>query len=167
MIEKEFSQYLGFSNFAVSTVPTPSFNAVRQTVFGLKFDFIEKLHYNLDAKGFIDESCTKEVFLQHFFVDTVPAIPIILHGRSQSDIGYLIDSLREFFKGDYQHDSTLFNTFWAERFMFQTNGDAQIPKVKDKNGISRIISSAKTDDRKSTKEHVINQIVENLKAIPQ
>ena len=42
------------------------------TVFGLKFDFIEKLHYNLDAKGFIDESCTKEIFLQHFFVDTVP-----------------------------------------------------------------------------------------------
>lgn len=140
---------------------------IEQTVFGLNFDFIGKLYDNLLIEGFVNESSTKEIFLQHFFVDTVPETRIILHGRSQSDIGYLIDSLREFFKGDYQHDSTLFNTFWAERFMFQTNGDAQIPKIKDKTGISRIVSSAKRDDRKSTKERIINQIVENLKAVPQ
>lgn len=141
---------------------------VEPTVFGLmSFKFIVQLYENLKAEKFIDESSTKEMFLQHFFVDTVPETRIVLHGRSQSDIGYLIDSLREFFKEEYQHDSTLFNTFWAERFMFQTNGDTQIPKIKDKNGISRIISSAKTGDRKSTKEYIINQIVENLKTVPQ
>lgn len=169
MIERKFSQFLNTPHFAVSTVSTPplSNNTVRQTVFGLNFDFIEKLHYYLDAKEFIDKSCTKEVFSLHFYIDTVPETPIILHGRSQSDIGHLINSLREFFKEEYQHDSTFFNTFWAERFMFKTNRDAHIPKTKDKNGISRIISSAKTEDRKSTKINAINEIVENLRAVPQ
>lgn len=140
---------------------------VEPTVFGLmNVKFIVQLYENLKEEKFIDESCTQEIFLQHFFVDTVPETRIVLHGRSQSDIGCLIDSLRVFFKEDYQ-DKTFFNTFWAERFMLQTNGDAQIPKVKDKNGISRIISSVKTDERKSTKERIINQIVENLKAVPQ
>lgn len=169
MIENQFLQYFNTQHFAFPTIPVPSLsnNTIRQTVFGLNFEFIKKLHYNLNATEFIDESCTQEIFLQHFFVDIVPETPIILHGRSQSDIGHLIKSLREFFKEEYQHDSTLFNTFWAERFMFQTNGDAQIPKIKDKNGISRIISSAKTEDRKSTKEHTIAKIVENLRVIPQ
>ncbi|RLJ34641.1 hypothetical protein CLU97_4158 [Chryseobacterium sp. 7] len=166
MIENEFSQYLGFSNFAVSTVPTPSFNAVRQTVFGLKFDFIEKLHYNLDAKGFIDESCTKEIFLQHFFVDTVPETRIVLHGKNQRDIGCLIGSLREFFKEDYQ-GATFFNKFWADRFELQTNGDSRNPKTKKPNDISKIISEVKTGYRPPTKEQAIAEIVENLKAIPQ
>ncbi|WP_143883522.1 hypothetical protein [Chryseobacterium binzhouense] len=139
---------------------------VKQTVFGLNFDFIGKLYDNLLIEGFVHESSTQEMFLQHFFVDTVPETRIVLHGRSQSDIGYLIDSLREFFKEDYQ-DKTLFNTFWAERFEFQTNGDARTPKVKDKNGISRMISEVKVGNRKSAKECIINQIVENLKTVPQ
>ncbi|SIT13550.1 hypothetical protein SAMN05421786_106148 [Chryseobacterium ureilyticum] len=165
MIGKEFSQYFEVSNFAVPALTVP-INTVRQTVFGLDFAFIEKLHESLSTENFIDEFCTKELFLLHFYIDTIPVIPIILRGRNQSDIGYLINSLREFFKEDYQ-DSTFFNSFWAERFLFLTNGDSQIPKTKDKNGISRIISEVKTGNRKSTKINIINKIVENLRAVPQ
>ncbi|UKB80220.1 hypothetical protein [Chryseobacterium sp. MEBOG07] len=168
MIENEFSQFLSTSHFAVSAVSTPplSNNTVRETVFGLNFDFIGQLHHNLWAKDFINESCTKKVFLQHFYIDTIPKAPIILIGKNQSDIGLLIDSLREFFKEDYQ-DKTFFNTFWAERFKFQTNGDSQNPKIKTSNGISKIISEVKTGNRKSTKINAINEIVENLRAVPQ
>ena len=156
-----------YLNKSIELVQQSVNNQIKETVFGKNYDFIEKLHYYLDAKEFIDKSCTKEVFSLHFYIDTVPETPIILHGRNQSDIGYLINSLREFFKEEYQHNSTLFNTFWAERFMFKTKGDAQFPKTKNKSGISRIISSAKTEDRKSRKINIINEIVENLRAVPQ
>ncbi len=140
---------------------------VEPTVFGLmNVKFIVQLYENLKAEKFLDESCMQEIFLQHFFVDTVPETRIVLHGRSQSDIGYLIDSLREFFKEDYQ-DATFFNKFWAERFELQTKGDSQNPKTKTPGGISKIISEVKTGNRKSAKERIINQIVENLKAVPQ
>lgn len=140
---------------------------VEPTVFGLmSFKFIVQLYENLKAEKFIDESSTKEMFLQYFFVDTVPETRIVLHGRSQSDIGYLIDSLRQFFKGDYQ-GGTFFNKFWADRFEFQTNGDSQSAKTKTPNGISKMISEVRTGNRKSAKEYIINQIVKNLKAVPQ
>lgn len=139
---------------------------IEQTVFGLNFDFIGRLHENLWSKKFIDESCTKEVFLQHFYVDTVPETRIRLIGKNQSDIGLLINSLRDFFKEDYQ-DSMFFNSFWAERFEFQTNGDSKNPKTKTPNGISKIISDVKTGNRKSTKINAINEIVGNLQNIPQ
>lgn len=140
---------------------------VEPTVFGLmSFKFIVQLYENLKAEKFIDESCTKEVFLQHFFVDIVPETPIILYGRNQSDIGLLIDSLREFFKEDYQ-GATFFNKFWADRFEFQTNGDSQNAKTKTPNGISKIISEVKAGNRKSAKERIIIQIVENLRTVPQ
>lgn len=169
MIESEFFQYLGFLNNKISSVQAhnPSNILIKATVFGKDFDFIEKLHENLWAKKFIDDSCTTDIFSQHFFVDTIPQTPIILHGRSQSDLGYLMDSLRVFFSEEYQHNSTFFNTFWAERFMFKTNGDKQFPKMKDKIGISKIISSVKTCDRKSTKMNIIDEIVKNLRTIPQ
>lgn len=151
-----------------TAVPTPerSQAPIEQTVFGLNFDFIGKLYDNLLIEGFVHESSTKEIFLQHFFVDNVPETRIVLYGRSQSDIGYLIDSLREFFKGDYQ-GGTFFNKFWAGRFEFLTNGDSQNPKTKTPNGISKIISEVKTGNRKSGKKKTIAKIVENLRAIPQ
>ena len=137
------------------------------TVFGLmNFKFIVQLYENLREEKFIDESCTQKIFLQHFFVDTVPETRIRLIGKNQSDIGYLIRSLREFFKEDYQ-DSMFFNTFWAERFEFLTNGDSHNPKIKTPTGISKIISEVKTGNRKSAKINTINEIVENLKAVPQ
>ncbi|MDQ1855797.1 hypothetical protein [Chryseobacterium sp. WLY505] len=141
-------------------------NSIEQTVFGLNFDFIGRLYENLWSKKFIDESCTKDVFLQHFFIDTIPETRIRLIGKNQSDIGLLINSLRDFFKEDYQ-DSMFFNSFWAERFEFQTNGDPQNPKTKTPNGISKIISDVKTGNRKSTKINAINEIVGNLQNIPQ
>jgi len=149
-------------------VPTPerSQAPIEQTVFGKNFDFIEKLYENLWAEKFLDESCTKEVFLQHFFVDTVPETRIRLIGKNQSDIGLLINSLRDFFKEDYQ-DSMFFNSFWAERFEFQTNGDSHNPKTKTPNGISKIISEVKRGNREPAKKNAIAKIVENLKTVPQ
>lgn len=164
MIKNTFSQYLNISIFVnpVHSNSTPPNNTIKQTVFGKNFDFIGQLHENLWTKGFIDESCTKEVFLQHFYIDVIPSEPIILIGKTQSDLAHLIDSLREFFKEDYQ-DSTFFNKFWAERFLFLTNSNNQIPKIKDKNSISRIISEVKTGNRQPTKINTIAEIVENLK----
>lgn len=140
---------------------------VEPTVFGLmSFKFIVQLYENLKEEKFIDESCTQEIFLQHFFVDTVPETQIVLHGGNQRDIGLLIRSLRVFFKEDYQ-GATFFNKFWAERFEFQTNGDSQNPKTKNPHGISKIISEVKTGYRPPTKEQAIAKIVENLKTVPQ
>ena len=150
---------------AVST-PERLQTPIEQTVFGLNFDFIGKLYDNLLIEGFVNESSTKEIFLQHFFVDTVPETRIVLHGTNQRDIGLLIWSLREFFKEDYQ-GATFFNKFWADRFGLQTKRDSQNPKTKKPNDISRIISEVKTGYRPPTKKQAIAKIVENLKAVPQ
>ncbi|OPC04254.1 hypothetical protein BAS10_14305 [Elizabethkingia meningoseptica] len=168
MIKSEFSQYFNTSDFAVSAAsPLPHSNhSLRKTVFGLNFEFIKLLYENLKGEKFIDESCTEEIFLQHFFVDTAPETQIILHGKNQSDIGLLIDSLLKFFKQEYQ-DKTFFNTFWAERFKFQTNRDSQNPKNKSSKDISKIISSVKKGDRRPTKRNIIAKIVENLEAVPR
>jgi len=169
MIEQVFSQYLNTPHFAVSEVSAPplSNNIVRETVFGLmSFKFIVQLYENLREEKFIDESCTQEIFLQHFFVDTVPETRIVLHGTNQRDIGLLIRSLRGFFKEDYQ-GATFFNKFWADRFGLQTKRDSQNPKTKKPNDISRIISEVKTGYRPPRKIQAIAKIVENLKAVPQ
>lgn len=168
MIKKEFSQYFNASDFVVSTVSTLTHTnySLQKTVFGLNFEFIRLLYENLKVETFIEESCTEEIFLHHFFVDIVPETQIILHGRNQSDIGLLIDSLLRFFKKEYQ-DKTFFNNFWAERFKFQTNRDSQNPKNKSPKDISKIISSVKTGDRISTKKNIIDKIVRNLEAVPR
>jgi hypothetical protein len=140
---------------------------VEPTVFGLmNVKFIVQLYENLKEEKFLDESCTQDIFLQHFFVDTVPETRIVLHGTNQPDIGLLIRSLREFFKEDYQ-GATFFNAFWADRFEFQTNGDSQSAKTKTPNGISKIISEVKTGYREPAKKTAIAKIVKNLKAVPQ
>lgn len=168
LIESIISRIRTSNTSTRTTVPATerSQAPIGQTVFGLNFDFIGQLYQNLWAKGFIDDTCAKELFLHHFYIDTVPETRIRLIGKNQSDIGLLIDSLREFFKEDYQ-DSMFFNTFWAERFEFLTNGDPQNPKTKTPNGISRIISEVKTGNRKPTKINAINEIVENLQSFPQ
>ncbi len=153
-----------YLNKSIELVQQSVTNQIKETVFGKNYEFIDVLYDNLWANNFIDKSCSKELFSNHFYIDAIPKDKIILTGKNQSDLVLLIDSLKEFFKEDYQN-STFFNEFWATRFLFATNGDSYIPKKKDKIGISKMISEVKNDNRKPTKSNTINEIVKNLKSI--
>ncbi|WP_123867190.1 hypothetical protein [Flavobacterium oreochromis] len=154
-----------YLNKSIEFVQKPVSAEIKETVFGKNYEFIENLYTNLKAKNFISESCLLEKFLQHFYLDQVPQNQIILIGNNQSDLGLLIDSLREFFKEDYR-SSSFYNEFWANRFLFLTNGDSKKPKSKNKDSISKMVSEVKNGNRNPTKSNAISEIVENLKSIP-
>ncbi len=137
---------------------------IQETVFGKNFDWIEKLHNSLIGKGFLNETSSLDDFYKHLYIDEVPSSKIELIGTNLSDIAYLIKSLKQFFKEDYENPM-FFNEFWAKRFCFTTN-DKNTQKVnKGKKDISKIISNL--NNRPPQKKGSINEIIKILKHIHQ
>ncbi|MFV0573644.1 MAG: hypothetical protein ACK5M1_14650 [Xanthomarina gelatinilytica] len=136
-----------------------SLSSIKKTVFGKNFEFIGLLYENLTAKEFLNDIETSiDDFEKHFYVDEKPKSKINLHGENSADFKLLLESLKPFFKEEYQK-SIFFNQFWSDRFLFHTKDKRNNPN-KNKERIIKMRSSK----RIPIKRGAIKEIVKNLNA---
>lgn len=125
------------SNRKLNNQTTPSIGKIATSVFGRNLNFVDSLWEELRYEEFLNEDCRQEVFVTYFSPEGAYKQKLILYAKNLADFGFLLKELKRFFLEEYQ-DERFYNQFWADRFLFYTNGTKQ-PVEKNSTDISKII----------------------------